>query len=558
MAGIEKAVFISYRRKDSAWALAVYQYLTNQKYDVFLDYESISSGDFEQIIVSNIKARAHFLLILTPSALDRCNEPGDWLRREIETAIDENRNIIPMFFNDFSFNSPSVARKLTGKLASLKRYNGLDVPDGYFQEAMERLCERYLSVPQNAAIQPVSTEVRKAVQNARVAADSAVMQKKDVIAELVKPAAEKEQDVKQGTADLEVPSPPTAGEGKSGGKGFDARRYGIGALILILLLLGIAALTSAMQKNNELETPTPTLTQRPTLLPSSTPVLPGVLPGAEASSTATPTATGTATISPTPTLGIGSTKISENDSMILFYVPGGEFSMGSADNVGQSDEHPEHTISLDPFWIDKTEITNAMYRKCVEAGKCKSPVPKTSDTHSNYYTSRVYNDFPVINVSWADAKNYCFWVDRRLPTEAEWEKAASWDEKNQQKLIYPWGNTIDCSLANYSGGTRGCNSDTTQVGQYPDGASPYGVLDMAGNVWEWVADNYDRAFYDDPSSGTNPQKIVLNGKYNVARGGSWSDHDNDARAANRLQVLQTSRQNNLGFRCVVPASTPLP
>src|SRR5687768_8141417 len=112
MARIEKTIFISYRRKDISWALAVYQYLTSQKYDVFFDYTSLSSGDFEQVIVSNIRARAHFLLILTPTALDRCHEPGDWLRREIEAAVDEKRNIIPLFFDGFTFNSPDVAQKL--------------------------------------------------------------------------------------------------------------------------------------------------------------------------------------------------------------------------------------------------------------------------------------------------------------------------------------------------------------------------------------------------------------------------------------------------------------
>src|SRR5688572_21667370 len=143
MARIEKTIFISYRRKDISWALAVYQYLTSQKYDVFFDFSSLSSGDFEQVIVSNIKARAHFVLILTPTSLDRCSEPGDWLRREIEIALDEKRNVIPLFFDDFHFGLPSVAERLTGKLAAIKRYNGLEIPSGYFLEAMERLSERY-------------------------------------------------------------------------------------------------------------------------------------------------------------------------------------------------------------------------------------------------------------------------------------------------------------------------------------------------------------------------------------------------------------------------------
>ena len=175
MARTEKTVFISYRRKDIAWALNVYRYLTSHGYDVFFDYTSISSGDFEQIIVSNIKARAHFLVILTPSALDRCSEPNDWLRREIETAIQEKRNIVPLFFDDFNFSSPSVSEKLTGQLAALNRYNGLEVPVGFFDEAMERLSKKYLNVALNAVLHPISDEVQEVVKKQKVAADQAVM-----------------------------------------------------------------------------------------------------------------------------------------------------------------------------------------------------------------------------------------------------------------------------------------------------------------------------------------------------------------------------------------------
>ena len=113
---------------------------------MFFDYTHIPSGDFEQIIIGNIKARAHFILILTPTTLDRCSEPGDWVRREIETAMEEKRNIVPLFFDGFSFGLPNVAENLTGKLVDVKRYNGLDIPSGYFPEAMERLSSRYLNV----------------------------------------------------------------------------------------------------------------------------------------------------------------------------------------------------------------------------------------------------------------------------------------------------------------------------------------------------------------------------------------------------------------------------
>ena len=173
MGSLEKSVFISYRRTNLPWALAIYHHLRHHDYDVFFDYESLKSGDFEQIIDQNIKGRAHFLVILTPSALERCNEPGDWLRREIETAIDEKRNIIPLFLEGFSFNTPSIAQYLAGKLALLRKYNGLNVPSDYFDEAMTRLRKERLNVSLEAVLHPVSSSVQKAVKEQQAAADHA-------------------------------------------------------------------------------------------------------------------------------------------------------------------------------------------------------------------------------------------------------------------------------------------------------------------------------------------------------------------------------------------------
>ncbi len=171
---IEKTVFISYRRTNLPWGLAIYQNLTVRGYDVFFDYESINSGDFEQMILGNIKARAHFLVLLTPSALERCDNVDDWLRREIETALDEKRNIVPLFLEGFDFSSPSIAKHLTGKLTTLHKYNGLEVPSSYFFESMERLHQRYLNIPLDKVLHPLSTVVIKAVQDQQTAANKAI------------------------------------------------------------------------------------------------------------------------------------------------------------------------------------------------------------------------------------------------------------------------------------------------------------------------------------------------------------------------------------------------
>lgn len=155
-----KSVFICYRRTNLPWALAIYQYLTQKGYDVFFDYVSIDSGDFEKIIFENIRVRAHFLVILTPSALERCNDPNDWFRREIEFALDANKNIVPLLMDSFEFDMPSVEKQLNSKLAQLALYNGLRVPAAYFAEAMARLDERFLKVSTHPIIPTQVEEIQ--------------------------------------------------------------------------------------------------------------------------------------------------------------------------------------------------------------------------------------------------------------------------------------------------------------------------------------------------------------------------------------------------------------
>ncbi|MDM0002838.1 tetratricopeptide repeat protein [Variovorax sp. J22P240] len=173
MARVEKTVFISYRRSNVPWALAVFQYLTRTGYDVFFDFQGIASGDFESVILDNIKSRAHFLVLLTPSALERCDEPGDWLRREIEYALEHRRNIIPLILESFDFGLPSIKSQLTGKLAALTRYNALKVPPEYFDAAMTRLHEHYLNVPLDAILHPASEPALQAVKEQQEAAATA-------------------------------------------------------------------------------------------------------------------------------------------------------------------------------------------------------------------------------------------------------------------------------------------------------------------------------------------------------------------------------------------------
>jgi tetratricopeptide (TPR) repeat protein len=171
---IEKTVFISYRHTNFWTALAVVQDLTANGYDVFFDYKDIPSGDFAKVIDENIRSRAHFVLILSPSALERCNEPGDWLRREIETAIDTRRNVIPLMMEGFDFGSLATKNALTGKLANVQSYNAMGIPAEYFDAAMVKLrSDRFLNRPLDVVYQPVSETTRRITAEQKSAATDA-------------------------------------------------------------------------------------------------------------------------------------------------------------------------------------------------------------------------------------------------------------------------------------------------------------------------------------------------------------------------------------------------
>lgn len=246
---------------------------------------------------------------------------------------------------------------------------------------------------------------------------------------------------------------------------------------------------------------------------------------------------------PAPILDIGST-MTGKDAMTLLYVPAGNFTMGSNyehcgacgnDSPSYLDNKPQHSVYLDAFWIDQTEVTNKQYAMCVSAGECTLPSSLKSPMRSSYYGDSQFDNYPVVYVEWSMAKAYCEWADRRLPTEAEWEKAARGDDGR----IYPWGNNPPSDgLLNFDSPIR----DTAAVGSYPDGKSVYHAYDMAGNVWEWVNDWYGS--YDQSSPSSNPLgpknpsgSIDQAGYARVLRGGSWYFEDHSSRSIFRYGVV---------------------
>jgi serine/threonine-protein kinase len=230
-----------------------------------------------------------------------------------------------------------------------------------------------------------------------------------------------------------------------------------------------------------------------------------------------------------------STQFGDDEFMTFVHVPAGEFWMGSDDDYAKICERPMHQVYLDEFWIGLTPVTNIQYAAyCQDVGiKHRFNIDK--------------GDHPVSNITWLDANDFCSWLTEvsddliRLPTEAEWEKAARGIDGRK----YPWGNqNPTCSLANY----YRCRGDISAVGRCPDGASPYGALDMAGNVWEWVADLYGLNYYS-RSQNKNPIGSTV-GTDRVLRGGSWDVDEKGLRVSNRIGYNPGIASHIIGFRCL--------
>jgi formylglycine-generating enzyme required for sulfatase activity len=247
--------------------------------------------------------------------------------------------------------------------------------------------------------------------------------------------------------------------------------------------------------------------------------------------------------------------LSEPGDIEEVFVPTGPFAMGCAHDLFvwgcDSDTVPVHQVYIDAFYIDKFEVTNAQYAACVAAGVCSPPLETSSDSREHYYDNPTYNSFPVIHVDWYRANTYCRWLGKRLPTEAEWEKAA----RGTELYKYPWGNALaNCDWTNM----LGCVRDTVAVGSYPHNASPYGALDMAGNVSEWISDFYDKHYYKS-SPYYNPQGPD-EGREHLVRGGSWENDTGGVTTYIRLDESEIYHRERIGFRCARSAvgGTPTP
>lgn len=308
--------------------------------------------------------------------------------------------------------------------------------------------------------------------------------------------------------------------------------------ILFPLLLAVALISTACQLGGSQAEPTAIAI--PTGAPTLTPV--AFNPTAEPSG---------------GNVEAGTERVSAADGMIQVYIPQGSFQMGGLDNKASADEKPVHKVDLNGYWMDKVEVTNGMYLICIQAGVCAPPQNTKSETRVSYFNNPEFNDFPVVYVTWDNAKTYCEWAGRRLPTEAEWERAARGNTIN----TYPWGeDKPNGTFANFNY----LLGDTNRVGSYPAGISPLGILDMAGNVNEWVSDYYDATYYANGPASNPTGPLARSNFFNrVVRGGSFTDSEMEIRTAHRASVRGPNYEAEygsseflgdvsprIGFRCV--------
>ncbi len=280
-------------------------------------------------------------------------------------------------------------------------------------------------------------------------------------------------------------------------------------------------------------------------VPASTPIAtateaavpPTIPPGP----TSSPAPSAVPTLAPAALAGPqAGTSMAWLDGSSLMYVPAGNFTMGTGVT-----STPQKTVYLDAYWIYQTDVTNKMYGQCVATGNC---APPAQEVGAPVYANPAYGDFPVVGVTWDMAANYCKWAQAQLPTEAQWEKAARGDSG----AVYPWGPaTPSCSLANF----QGCLGHINAVTDYAAGSSPYGVLGMAGNVFQWVSDFYDEQYYGSMPS-RNPTGPA-GGNLHVLRGSSFESDSSVLASGVRHFGDPAYHSGELGFRCAVAQPKPL-
>jgi len=312
---------------------------------------------------------------------------------------------------------------------------------------------------------------------------------------------------------------------------------------LLIIIIALVAFVLINQGGSK------TMLEQSSFISTKTPIHPASQPMiatrviANASPTATSSSTPIPTQTPLPLVTPLAIHVNQKDEAESVFVPEGEFLMGSnpaKDPYFWGAEQPEHTVSLDSFWIYRTEVTQGMYAACAAEQACPKPL-LINNPIAKEYGDPAFVDYPVIMVTWTNALDYCHWAGGRLPTEAEWEKAA----RGTDGRLFPWGNDPNITDRSFYN-----SSSPKEVGSFPAGASPYGAYDMAGNVLEWVSDYFSSTYYQispkENPKGPGPTST------RVIRGGAYNQPDfSGLRTVARAGYNPVEGNTTIGFRCVI-------
>jgi formylglycine-generating enzyme required for sulfatase activity len=583
-------VFMSYSRRDDAVMRRIVAFLRGQGIKVWVDNEELIPGTpvWEKEIEIAVQSASAVVVVLSPDSKD-----SEWVRREISLADQYDKRVFPLMVRGDEKTSISI--RLIGRQYVDIRSNedaGLNYVSATLLRYLEELNEREQNAKKEAdrlAAQKIKTEKRLAarkaeeerIANEKVVADRKAREDADRLAaqkaneerianeknvgqvsnltdenekhlaaqkadeeritlekvnaerkaredadRLVAQKVEKERiafekvaterKAKETPVNRNSISTAPARQPKSRNRILIYVGIGVGALVLLgIFIAGANIVSKSIETANV----------------NSGGTLSADYATASANGTMTANANFIATAKAMPTMiPIEISTMTGADGATLVYVPAGEFTMGSDYSP---DEQPIHKVNLPAFWIDQTEVTTNQYAACISAGKCDPP---SNTDHFN----TAYANYPVVDADWKQAKAYCEWAGRRMPTEAEWEKAA----RGTDGRIYPWGNDAPSNslLINIT-----LDVHIAAVGKIPKGKSPYGAYDMAGNVWEWVNDWYNETYYQ--SSPLSNPLGPNSGQYRVVRGGSTNYSDNDVRSASRDRFDPTYHSTDIGFRC---------
>ncbi len=530
-------VFISYSRRDDIVMRRTVAFLRKQGIKVWVDNEKLTPGTpvWEEEIEKAINGAYAVVVILSPDAKN-----SEWVRREITYADQYRKRVFPVLVNGDEDASIPL-RLITRQFVDIRAnedigLNSLSAAITFYAEEIEALEKKERKEAEILArVQAEREAAKREAAEAKSALDETEKNSREAIAKAAKEKVAREAAEEEARLAKEKAATLDATRLLQ----LNPKWY------VLFVIIGLCCISSAIWGTWYVATSV-LPTQQGEIPPTSIPTDILSQPQPEI---------------PEPTAVLDPQELTDTDpegnEISMHLVPEGEFIMGSdteeayakcppfsSDNCWFEDEKPPHTVSLDAYYIDTYEVTNALYSACVEAGACDPPQNTNSNMRDSYYGNSGFDNYPVIYVDWNMAKNYCEWRVADLPTEAQWEKAARGTDAN----VYSWGQNIDCDLANYSE----CIGDTSEVGSYENGVSPYGIYDMTGNVWEWVADWYDAEYYSN-SPSSNPQGPDTSpDNYRIVHGGSWFDPDFLVRSTYRNEFPSDYSENGIGFRCARP------